>query len=273
MIRCEEVMEEISVVLLAGEPRDEEVSRHLESCASCREEARELESMWRRFEELPEGRPGPELRRRFEEMLAREIVRQPAHRGRRGVRNEPIPRRDRVVAFRSRPGYRLALGGALTALVVGFLGGAWIGSRIPDPGVEGLRGQVAELHEMVALSLLELDSASRRLQAVRYSTEIGASQPPLREALLQAVSRDRNVNVRLAALDALAPVAGETEVVTRLLRSLPNQESALVQIEMIDLLLEVDGQRARPGIRRLAEVEELPREVRRHIEARLGSRI
>ncbi len=268
-MHCDEVMEEVSLALLGDEPRGDGVVRHLGTCESCRKEARQLEEVWKLVGELPEGRPAPELRRRFEGMLEQAI----ATSRDRGTSDPAIPWRARLVALWSSASRRAALGSAAAALLLGLLGGALLGSRLPDPDLEDLRTRVAALQEMVALSLRELDSASRRLQAVRYSTEIGASQPPLLNALVQAVERDPNVNIRLAALDALAPVAGQPEVMDHLLESLPGQKSALVQIVMIDLLLDVDGVRVRRAIRRLAEVEGLPMEVRQHIEARLGSRI
>ncbi len=57
---------------------------------------------------------------------------------------------------------------------------------------------------------------------------------------------------------------------SRLLRSLPRQESPLVQIAMIDVLLQADGAEARRVVEQLAEDPDLPDEVRRHIHSRLG---
>lgn len=270
MIRCQEVMERVSASLLGGEPRDERVVRHLEGCNSCRDESRELDRTWRLLGELAAPEPGSGFRRRFEAMLAEEIARSESRSG-RDVETTGSSWRDRLVAFWSRPGHALALGSAVAALVVGLVGGAFVASRGPDPQVQGLRTQVAELHEMVALSLLEQESASRRLQGVRYGTEAGRPRPPLQDALIQAVDRDPNVNVRLAALDALTPVAGERAVMNRLLRSLPRQDSPLVQIAMIDLLLEADGAQARRVAGQVGRDPELPEEVRRHIRERLRS--
>ena len=267
MIGCNEVMERVSESLLGGAPRDETVVRHLESCPSCREEARALEGVWRRVEELPEVEPGPGVRQRFEAMLREETAREEA----RAASRAAISWRDRLAALWDRPGFVPALGTSMAALIVGLLAGALLASSSPDPQVQGLQAEVGALREMVALSLLEQDSAIRRLEGVRYGSEAGSPQPSLQRALVDAVDRDPNVNVRLAALDALSPVAGETPVLNHLLRSLPEQDSPLVQIAMIDLLLSADGARARRVVGQLAEDPELPEEVRLHIRARLGT--
>lgn len=270
MTHCNEAMERVSAALLGGEPRNETVARHLEDCPSCRDEARELERIWRRVQALPELDPGPGLRRRFEDMLAEEVARGRTPASPEGDRRDAPIWGDRLAAFWGRPAWGPALGSALVALMIGVLGGAFLVSRAPDPQVESLQAQVGALHEMVALSLLEQDSASRRLQGVRHGTVAGGPQPPLQDALVRAVDRDPNANVRLAALDALAPVASETTVMNRLLRSLPRQESPLVQIAMIDVLLQADGAQARRVVEQLAEDPDLPDEVRRHVHSRLG---
>jgi hypothetical protein len=266
MMTCSDAMERVSEALAGGPPQDESLARHLEGCLSCRQEARRLELTWHRLGELSEPEPSPALRRRFEAALAEEISRQEAAAG----HPTGASWRGRLAASWSRAAGGPAPAWVAAALVAGLGVGALLGTQRPDPRVEALQGQVGALHEMVALSLLEQESPSRRLQGVQHGVSLGSPPPPLEEALVRAVDWDPNVNVRLAALDALAPVAGEGRVLNRLLRSFPDQESPLVQIEMIDLLLAADGAEARRVVAQLAEDPELPVEVRRHILARLG---
>ena len=69
-----------------------------------------------------------------------------------------------------------------------------------------LRGQVENLRQMVALSMLQQQSPSARMRGVTYSEKIAQPDPQVLDALLQAVNHDSNVNVRLSAVDALAEV-------------------------------------------------------------------
>lgn len=263
MMTCQDAMERVSESLAGGSPQDEALARHLESCPSCRAESRRIERIWHRLGELPAPEPSPALRRRFEAMLEDATREQAAW-----TSASPAGRAERFgrMGFAPRP---MVLAAA-AALVVGVGCGLLLAELRPDPQVESLRAEVGALHEMVALSLLEQDSPSRRLKGVQYGSSQGTPPPPVQEALVRAVDADPNVNVRLAALDALAPVAGETRVLNRLLRSLPSQESALVQIAMIDLLLDADGPEARKVVSQLAEDPDLPPEVLRHARARLA---
>jgi HEAT repeat protein len=92
-------------------------------------------------------------------------------------------------------------------------------------------------------------------------------------ALVSAATSDPNVNVRLAAIEALAPRAGQPPIFSRLVRSLPEQDSPLVQVALVDLLLESDGQAARDAALRLASDANTDPQVRRHVRERLGNLI
>jgi hypothetical protein len=92
-------------------------------------------------------------------------------------------------------------------------------------------------------------------------------------ALVSAATTDPSVNVRLAAIEALAPRAAEPPVFDRLVRALPEQDSPLVQVALVDLLLESDGEAARQAAGRLAADDKTDPAVRRHVRERLGSLI
>ena len=76
-----------------------------------------------------------------------------------------------------------------------------------NPELSQLRGQVESLRQLVALSLLQEQSASARLRGVNYSYQMTQPDREVQQALLHAVNHDTNVNVRLSAVDALAKFA------------------------------------------------------------------
>lgn len=234
-----------------------------------------------------EGRLAPEERAELEEQLARdpdlrrvadtwtalaEVERsEPMEVPSERMRQRLSGALDAVRVFESR-GAAAARSGSSRWLAVaawlvgvGLLGGilaaGWWGAR---RDVRDLRAELDDLRDGVVVSLLEHQAASERLRAVSWS-ERGPVDGTVLDALVETVSRDPSVNVRLAAIDALSghlDGAGRR----RLAASLPDQASPLVQLRLVEALftdgsrgLDVEGLLA-PGVldetvrRRLAEL-------------------
>jgi len=125
---------------------------------------------------------------------------------------------------------------AMAALVMGVL----IGTSLPrrDGEIAKLHEEIANTREMVALSLLQQQSATERLKGVNYTGRMQTMEPKWCLALIQAVTHDASVNVRLAAVDALSKSAGSPRVLQSLTQSLPTQDSPMVQAALIDYLVD-----------------------------------
>src|SRR5260370_15892380 len=114
---------------------------------------------------------------------------------------QPVVSKPRVVWFPTRPVWQAAMAAGL--LVCGILFGRYLpqaGGNSPE--MAQLRGQVENLHQMVALSMLQQQSPSARMRGVTYSEKFAQPDPQVLDALLQAVNHDSNVNVRVSAVDA-----------------------------------------------------------------------
>ena len=114
----------------------------------------------------------------------------------------------------------------------------------------------------LALSLLQDQSASSRLRGVTYSYQMTQPDRDVAQALLHAVSHDTNVNVRLSAVDALAKFAGDPEVRKALADSLAVQDSPLVQVALIDLLVQLHAREGVPVILKLSQDKDANEAVR-----------
>lgn len=255
MMPCDRIREQIAQVL-AGRldpAAREKFIDHLETCSACRAEVADLGVVWRALDAMPEPEPSPQMRARFMETLrAYEEGFQEAQR----KQTYSAPRQNWWASILpSRPAWGAAF--AAATLLVGLLGGRYL--LTPRPGessgngeVAQLRGQVESLRQLVALSLLQEQSASARLRGVNYSYQISQPDREVQQALLHAVNHDSNVNVRLSAVDALAKFASAPEVRRALIDSLPVQDSPLVQVALIDLLTQVEARDAVPVLRKLA---------------------
>ena len=263
--RCEET--EIAIVAeLAGEleaAAREALRDHLAGCARCAAEAAALGRIWSALEVAPDEGPSPFLAARFDRMLAREIeATAPA---------ADAPAR-RAIAGNARALRRLL---PLAAMLVVGLGLGWLvaGGRGGGGDLAELRREVGSLREMMAVSLLADRPTSERLRAVSFGRDYAASDPRVADALLAALAHDPDVNVRLAALEALAPALRLPRERARLVSAVSSQDSPLVQLSAIDLLLESDGAAARRDLEALAANPELDPTVASYLRSRLGRRI
>ncbi len=251
-MNCERLQEQIPEALAGrlDQAAREALVDHLEGCAACRAQVADLNAAWRVFDKLDaalEGslQPTPDAtaKARFQEMLAAYQA------GMAAARPTPQPQ---VLAFPGRTAWRIALAAGL--LLGGILCGRYLGPNsgaAPDELAQ-LRTQVEGLRQTVALSMLQQQSPLARMRGVSYSEQIPQPDTQLLDALLDAVQHDSNVNVRLSAVDALQKFAAGPGVIRSLSDALAAQDSPLVQIALIDLLVQLEARSAAPTIARLS---------------------
>lgn len=251
-MNCERIREQIPEALAGRLDKAERdaLVEHLEGCAGCRTEVAELNAVWRGLETMKAGMdaaPDPGAKVRFQEMLAAYQAGMAAQPAERLVGKAP-----RAAWFPAPPAWRFAMaaGLVLAGMVCGHY---WPRTGAGNPETAQLREQVENLHRMVALSMLQQQSPSARLRGVSYSEKIAQPDPALLYALLQAVNHDSNINVRLSAVDALQKFATGEEVALAMVDSIQQQESPLVQIALIDMLVQLNARGAAPGLARISK--------------------
>jgi anti-sigma factor RsiW len=205
-----------------------ELEAHLGGCDACRAEAERLGALWRQLAPSSEE-PGPDLRGRFYEML-------------RGAGLQPA-RATRPPLWQIAAGIALLVGGGL----LGY------GLRPKDAELAQLREEVSSMRQLVALSLLQQQSASERLRGVSWAYRVEPSDSEVLTALLNAVNRDPNVNVRLAAVDALHAFGSSPAARSTVLSSLEKQDAPLVQVAIMDLLVDLNDREAEPVLQRMVQ--------------------
>jgi len=256
-MNCERIREQIPECL-AGRldaAARENVVEHLESCAGCRAEVAELNAVWRAMESLKSAKqetPDPAAKARFLGMLD-------AYRAGMGVPVEmPAPR---ARGFAVRPVWQAAMAAGL--LILGVFAGRYIAlPRQENPEVAQLKGQVESLRQLVALSMLQQQSPGARLRGVSYSEQIAQPDSQAQQALLYTVNHDSNVNVRLSAVDALQKFAANPEVAKAMMDAIPVQESPLVQVALIDMLVQTSARGVVPAMTKLAKDTQVDEVVR-----------
>ena len=158
---------------------------------------------------------------------------------------------------------RIAAGLAL--LIVGFSGGVFYYQLIPN-GVATVSkkddASVTEIKQMLAFEQTRNTSASERIQAVNQSSELSGVDKDITQLLINTLNFDPNVNVRLAACQALLKFENEPNVSEALIQSLGIQTDPNMQITLIEILVAIKEKRAFDQIEQLARDQEVMEVVR-----------
>ena len=268
-MKCDQLKSHIPDLLLDQLDKESksEIEKHLSICQGCKAEFENLNTVWEKLGSISEQQPGADLRLRFETML--EAYKQ-------GLQQAKLRKNWREVVncwlekwLPKKPIFQLAT--ATMLLIIGVV----IGSRLNlvkshNGEMAQLRSEVQNMQRMVALSMLKQQSPSERLQGVSLSYQLEQPNSEILTTLLNTLNYDPNVNVRLATIDALYLFSDRPMIRQGLIESLARQESPLVQIEIIDLLVEIREKRSIQALRQLIKDNHLNSDVRERAQWGIG---
>jgi hypothetical protein len=225
---------------LLGELSPEECSAFetmLASDAALRVETEELRTTWDNLADIDNQQPSAGLRTRFYERLASATERSRTQRPKL------------FGLWPMRPVWQAVFMGIVFAagLFSGFLS-----RQSSVMQVARLQTEVQQMRQLVALSMLNRQSPSARLEGVSWSSRVREPDPQVSAALVSALEDDPNVNVRLSAVDALSELGNDKKIRTQLIESLPRQQSPLVQIAIVDALVQIRAREAGPELSAIA---------------------
>ncbi len=246
-----------------GEAEELAFEAHIATCDACRRDAEQLGALWRNLALIPAEEPAPQMRTRFYDSLAA---------FRHGLESAPKHRwRERLMAlWPKQPAWQMAVSFALLVVGVGVGYEVHPGQTKPEGSTSGasevaqLRGEISNMRQMVALSLLQQQSAGDRLRGVSYAYQVPSSDTQVLSALLATVNTDPNVNVRLAAVDALHGFGASEVTRAAVIQSIRKQDQPMVQIALIDLLVDLHETEARPELAKLSTDDKVNEAVRQH---------
>lgn len=150
--------------------------------------------------------------------------------------------------------YRIAV--AVALVLVGYFAGR-----------DGSTSQVEELKQLM-LTEMKGTSASGRLKAVNYSFEMQRVDEETLEVLKKVVMEERNMNVRMKGVEALARFGSEEGVRKTLITALGIEEEPAVKIALIEALVGLGEAGAIESLQKIVDDEGNLKEVRD--EAHLG---
>jgi hypothetical protein len=252
--------------------RREEIQDHLRSCMDCKREFESLGTLWNSLGDIRAEKPTPILRERFYAMLAA------YEHGMNQSNTKPLIV-DAVNTLIERvwpkqPAIQFAL--ALSLFVVGGVVGSQINRSNekpsqPDTSIEmaTLRGEVQAMNRMLAVSLMQQQSASERLRGITLTSQFQQPDHELTGALFEAMNYDPNVNVRLAAIDALQQYGSDPLVRKGIIDALTKQASPLVQMALIDASVSLRERQSASVFEKMLKNPKLNASVKSRVETAL----
>ena len=264
-MKCEEAGELLPDYLHGrlGTDQAAEVEKHLTGCAACGEEA----ALWKNLALLPEEQPSPALESRFKAMLE-------SYQEGRWEKTSLASEKSKTHAplwglgnWRQLPAAGIVW--AVLFLVCGYFIGKHAdraSDRTVQSQIDEMRRELDATRQRVALSMLQQQSASQRLEGVSWTTRLPEPDPKVMGALMHTLRFDNSVDVRLAALDALSRYADRPEVRQDLVDVLQTTQSPMVQVALIDLLVDLHDKSAVPQFRRFQQDPNINPTVKKRVD-------
>jgi HEAT repeats len=197
-----------------------------------------------------EWKPSKALRESFDSMLEKEIE---------------YESKRKYLLFNSVV-YKVAA--SLTLLVIATSIAFWYMRQVQkDTEIAALRKEMETTRALV-FSLLQNDqSASQRIMGVRAAYQTTRRDNALVLALIKTMNDDANMNVRLAAVEALGKFSGEEMVRTALIESLSKQLDPVVQIALIQVFVQMKEKEALLPLQKMSEDKSVLESVRNEAHA------
>jgi hypothetical protein len=231
----------------------DEVAKHLGSCTICKDELEKLLNIDSLLLQVKEEETPMQVDVAFQAMIENE-----KRVNSLNVSNKFNQKHISITTL-------LRIAASLLLLITGAFIGYYIRPmENSSTEVSSLKQEMVEMKNLVILSLIKQESASERIKAVSYIKEISKPDPKLIETLFNTLNNDRNVNVRLAAAQALAKYKDNKEVARGIVKSLEKQNEPLVQIMLINLAVETGDSEAAPELNKMLQRSDLMDEVKNY---------
>ena len=243
------------------------VDGHVSDCSGCARELACLTEAWEALGDIPDEEPSPRLSARFYSMLE-EAKRHEAHehgrsKGIEGWLAGWWPRR---------PAFQFVT--ALLLLAVGLAIGLGLS---PDDGRDAelamLRAEIRNTQQVMTLALVNQTASADRLAAISSIRKDREAAQPAVDALIYTLKSDPNVNVRLAAVDALSGFLDRDRVRNEMNLALVGQTSPMVQVSLIEALSGAEDEQLLQTLRSIAQDERADPFVRELARTRIEKKL
>lgn len=155
---------------------------------------------------------------------------------------------------------KLAFG--MSVLIIGVVLGRTLSGSFYQSQMTELSAQMADMKEMMMMSMLEEESVTKRLKGVQMSSDLVSSNEEVTNAMFVTLNSDESTNVRMAALNLLAQYTDDPAIREGLINSISKQESPLMQVALAELMVELQESKSVDQFNNIIEGEYTPEEVK-----------
>ncbi|MEX0313988.1 MAG: HEAT repeat domain-containing protein, partial [Allomuricauda sp.] len=222
-----------------------EVEEHLSDCPTCQKELEELKMLFEAFAKETTAVPSDRLRSKFEEAL--EIEKASTTK----VVSLSTERKKSSWASNM-----LKVAASIALLVGSFQMGSLFQQRKGNEDLAFAQNESLQLKQTTMLSLMENQSASKRIQGVNYIEEFPNPDEAVVKALANRLLYDENDNVRLNAFEALSKFTSSETVKTAFIEALGMEKNPSIQIAIIQALVQIQEKKAIGPMQKLLERED-----------------
>lgn len=228
------------------------IEKHIDHCEDCKQELIFLKQMLGGFEAIERKQPSDKVRTGFlasleeEKLLISNVV---------ALKNENV--------FPWKTAFQIAA--SVLLLIGGYAFGSFRESVKSTSQIAVLQEETSELKQNVMLAMLDNKSASKRIQAVNFSEDIVMPETKVLSALIDRLHYDGNINVRIAAAEALSKYSENMQVKDAFIKSLTLEKNPNIQIAVIQFLVKVQDKRALVPMRELLDQTETPNYVKEQV--------
>jgi hypothetical protein len=223
------------------------VESHLKTCASCNQELEVYKSLFTDFKKEEVLEPSAALHKKFEALLATEkenLVKVVSlENSKKSTSRNWFYRSMKVAA-------------SIALLITAFSGGRYFQNQEAQQEIAFIENESLELKQTTMISLMENQSASKRIQGVQFIEEFKEPDEAIVKALADRMLLDENTNVRLIAAEALSKFNQSELVKLAFIKALETEKDPSVQIAIIKNLVKTQEKKAVKSMQKLLEQED-----------------
>ena len=150
----------------------------------------------------------------------------------------------------------LKVAASVAILIAAFSTGRYFQSEKSEAIIAQIENENLQTKQTAMLSLMQNQSASKRIQGVAYIQDFEEPDSAIINALADRMLHDENTNVRLTALEALSKFASSELVKAAFIAALETEKDPSAQIAIIQNLVKIQEKKAIEPMKKLLQEED-----------------